>query len=269
MWRQQPLLAALFLIGGCAWPVQQRINQVGSSLADHPYDTAPESQSKAAKSPPVPGPYDSSSSSPRSGQQTAPVPDVPTDVQAVAWMGSKADRARPEADLTDDGVQTAAWTESQTEPGSKGAGQRQLDLNIPPQFPGSEAPRVELSRDQATLERNIERIYPELPPLPVEPAVQPGPDGKAYTLSDLQRLAAANSPALRQAVSDVEAANANLVQAKTYNNPTFTWLFDPANNNSTSNTQGAAIDQVIRTAGKQKLGVAAVQKDLDNAELAP
>jgi cobalt-zinc-cadmium efflux system outer membrane protein len=87
-------------------------------------------------------------------------------------------------------------------------------------------------------------------------------------LSDLQRLAAANSPALKQAVSDVEAAQGNLLQAKTYANPTLTWVFDPANNNSTANTQGAALEQVIQTAGKQKLGVAAAQKDLDNAELA-
>ena len=51
--------------------------------------------------------------------------------------------------------------------------------------------------------------------------MQPGPEGKPYTLADLQRLAAANSPTLRQAASDVEAAKGNLIQAKTYPNPTF------------------------------------------------
>ena len=266
MWRQHLLLlTGLFLASGCAWPVQQRINQVGRGLADHPYDTAPESPTKAAKSPAEPASNDSSSTSPRSGPN---VPDVPTDVRAVAWMGSKPDPARRDVPLADDGVQTAAWEEPETEPSSKGEPKRKLDLNIPPQLPGSEAPRVVLSKDKDALERDIERIYPELPPLPVEPHVQPGPEGRAYTLGDLQRLAAANSPTLRQAVSDVAAAEGNLVQAKTYANPTMSYLFDPANNNSTSNTQGMALDQVIRTAGKQKLGVAAAQKDLDNAELA-
>ena len=81
-------------------------------------------------------------------------------------------------------------------------------------------------------------------------------------------MAAANSPTLRQAVSDVEAAKGNLIQAKTYSNPTFSYLVDPSNNNSTAGVQGAAIEQVIRTGGKQRLGVATAQKDLDNAVLA-
>ena len=81
-----------------------------------------------------------------------------------------------------------------------------------------------LPRDTAAAAREIDRIFPELPPLPVEPKVQPGPEGKPYTLADLQRLAAANSPTLRQAASDVEAAKGNLIQAKTYPNPTLaTW----------------------------------------------
>ncbi len=73
---------------------------------------------------------------------------------------------------------------------------------------------------------------------------------------------------MRQAVSDVEAAKGNLIQAKTYPNPTFSYLVDPSNNNSTAGVQGGAIDQPIITGGKMKLGVAAAQKDLDNAILA-
>ena len=81
-------------------------------------------------------------------------------------------------------------------------------------------------------------------------------------------VAAANSPTLRQAVSDVEAAKGNLIQAKTYPNPVLSYLVDPSNNNSTAGVQGGAIEQIIKTGGKQKLGVAAAQKDLDNAVLA-
>jgi cobalt-zinc-cadmium efflux system outer membrane protein len=116
--------------------------------------------------------------------------------------------------------------------------------------------------------REIEHLYPELPPLPVEPQVLPGPGGKPYTLADFQRIAAANSPTLRQAASDVEAARGALIQAKSYPNPVVQYLQDPSNNNSTAGVQGGAIDQPIITGGKLKLGVAAAQKNLDNAILA-
>jgi cobalt-zinc-cadmium efflux system outer membrane protein len=164
----------------------------------------------------------------------------------------------------------AAWTETQAAPITPAVGdrQRKLDLNIPPQLPGSEAPRIVLPTERAAVDRAIDRTYPELPPLPLEPKVLPGPLGKAYTLADFQRLAAANSPALRQAAADVQAAKGNLIQAMTYPNPTFAYLIDPTNNNATAGVQGGYIDQVIKTGGKMKLGVAAAAKDLDNAMLA-
>jgi cobalt-zinc-cadmium efflux system outer membrane protein len=266
MLRQWLLIAGVFLASGCAFPVQQRINQVVAEIADHPYDSAPESAASRPKSRVAPTANDGTTSSDRANQKA--VPDVPTDVEAVAWMGSQSGRKRRHSDRANDGVEMAALTESQSEPSIPKGTPRKLDLEIPPQFPGSEALRIDLPKDQASLEPEINRIYPELPSLPVEPDVQPGPSGKPYTLSDLQRLAAANSPTLRQAVSDVEAAEGNLVQAKTYQNPTIGYLFDPANNNSTANTQGVFIDQPIRTAGKQKLSVAAAQVDLENSQLA-
>jgi cobalt-zinc-cadmium efflux system outer membrane protein len=194
------------------------------------------------------------------------VPDVPTDVMTTAWIeaGQKHQRTPPR----DEAVQTAVWRETQQEAGMAIATARKPDLNIPPQLPGSEAPRIEFPTEKAAAERAIDRLYKELPSLPTEPKVQPGPEGKPYTLSDLQRLAAANSPTLRQAVSDVEAAKGNLIQARTYPNPTLSYLVDPSNNNSTAGVQGAAIEQIIKTGGKMKLGVAQAQRDLDNAVLA-
>jgi cobalt-zinc-cadmium efflux system outer membrane protein len=114
----------------------------------------------------------------------------------------------------------------------------------------------------------IDRLYPELPALPVEPRPQPGPEGRPYTLADFQRLAAANSPTLRQAIADVKTAEGNLIQAKTYPNPTTGYFFDPTNNNATAGVQGGFVDQPIITGGKMKLAVASAQKDLDNAVLA-
>ena len=107
-----------------------------------------------------------------------------------------------------------------------------------------------------------------LPPLPVEPKPQPGSGGKPYTLEELQRLAAANNPTLVQAASDVQAAQGILIQAKTYPNPILSYLQDTSNNNNIAGVQGGTIDQTIITGGKMKLGVAAAQKDLDNAVLA-
>jgi cobalt-zinc-cadmium efflux system outer membrane protein len=253
------LISALFLLSGCLWPVRQTVDQRVCDLAQQSYDTAPASATDKSKhSQAGPGGRDNSRGAP-SDQDGAAVPVVPTDVETTAWMESNGR-------FPDEGVDAAGWTEGESE--KSGPGGRKLDLNIPTELPGSEALRVELPKDKAELQGEIDRIYPELPSLPVEPKVEPGPDGKPYTLSDLQSLAAANSPTLRQAVAGVEVARGNLVQAQTYPNPIAGYLFDPANNNSTANTQGVFIDQPIRTGGKLKLGVAAAQQDLENAELA-
>jgi cobalt-zinc-cadmium efflux system outer membrane protein len=248
------LFASLVLAGGCTWPVRQETNRTLCDMANQPYDRAPDITPENVKafaeghtgSPKAP-------SATRDQEKTNPLADdIETDVQTTAWMES-----RP----------SSGDDEPVSGPGSREGRKRGLDLNIPPRVPGSEAPRVELPRD-ATLGAEIERIYPGLPPLPVEPKVLPGPEGKAYTLSDFQRLAALHSPTLRQAISDVQAARGNLVQARTYPNPTVGYLVDPTNNNSTAGVTGFFWDQPLRTGGKQKLGVATAQRALDNAQLA-
>ncbi|MGO8890104.1 MAG: TolC family protein, partial [Streptosporangiaceae bacterium] len=254
-------------MSGCAWPVRQTTDHVVCDLVNHPFDIAPEGVTEAAKPAETPK-GDGAFSSTRSGRKCTAVPEAPTDVQTSALLELQREPARRHMPLKDDAVQTAAWTQMQ--PGSRSPGDRQRtpDLRIPEKLPGAEAPEIKIPKDPVASGPAIERIYPELPPLPVEPTVQPGPEGMPYTLADLQRLAAANSPTLRQAVSDVEAAKGNLIQAKTYSNPVLSYLVDPSNNNSTAGVQGAAIEQIIKTGGKQKLGVAAAQKDLDNAVLA-
>ncbi len=189
-------------------------------------------------------------------------PDDPG--RTVLQQGS----ARGDRPLEDIRVRTVAWTQPQPASTDGGVPQRKLDLEISPRLPGSEAPRVVLPRERAAVEREIDRLFPELPPLPDEPKPQSGPEGKPYTLADLQRLAAANSPTLRQAVSDVKAAEGNLVQAKTYTNPVLSYMDVSSNNTNTAMAVGGAIDQPITTGGKLKLGVAGAQKALDNAILA-
>jgi cobalt-zinc-cadmium efflux system outer membrane protein len=282
MVRRLLLLFGLLAWSGCSWPVRESTDQAVLNLVNHPFDTAPENAAHAAgpSSPAAPPPApDHRSSNPQPEQRRAGAPEVPTDARTAALMESPPvpgpdpgpGPAQPAVSVKDGKVVlAAAWTEAQ-EPSALppvGAGQRKLDLNIPPQLPGSEAPRIVLPTERTAVDRAIDRVYPELPPLPLEPKVLPGPAGRPYTLADLQRLAAANNPALRQAASDVEAAKGNLIQAMTYPNPTFAYLIDPTNNNSTAGVQGGYIDQVIKTGGKMKLGVAAAAKDLDNALLA-
>lgn len=267
-WSVLLLLSASLPLAGCTWGARQNVDQTVCAMSNRAYDVAPElppptpppsGNAPAAETAPANAPPASQATAAANASARPAVPEVPTDVQTVAWMEGPRGGSGQDAMLS--GVQAAAWMQSPV-------GQRRLDLNIPTQIPGSEAPRVQLPRERGEVEAAIDRIYGELPPLPGEPKPQPGPDGKPYTLSELQRLAAANSPTLRQAAADVENARGALIQAKTYSNPTFSYLFDPSNNNSTAGVQGGALDQVIRTGGKQKLAVAAAQKDYENAELA-
>jgi cobalt-zinc-cadmium efflux system outer membrane protein len=141
-------------------------------------------------------------------------------------------------------------------------------LNIPPEVPGSEARRLELPREPGARQRAIEQLFPDLPPLGAEPLPVQGPNGRPYTLADLQQIAAANSPQLRQAASDVEAARGNMIEANAYPNPTVSYQFTPSNNGSSPGCDGFGIDQTIKTGGKLGLQRAAAEMDLHNAELA-
>ncbi len=206
-------------------------------------------------------------------QNDAVSSDAPVDVRADVWLNSPTIGILPDAASSTggaraSGLQTAAWLPPAADP--RFPERRKLELNIPSRLPGAEAPRVDLPpfEDKVARAREIDRIYPELPPMPAEPKPLPGPDGQPYTLTELQRIAAANSPALRQAVADVENARGAVVQARTYVNPTASYVVDPSNNNSTAGVQGFAIDQPIITGGKKKLSVASSQKDYENALLA-
>lgn len=194
------------------------------------------------------------------------------DVRTAAWLGGVADPGKSSiggertaaANQRPVVAQTAAWLPAQ----QPAAASENFELNIPRRLPGSETPRVELPEGELAQVEAIQQVYPPLPPLPVEPRPLPGPDGRPYTLTDLQRIAAANSPALRQAIADVQKAFGDMQQARTYANPTGTFFMDPNANNTSSGVNGLGIEQVIKTAGKQKLAAAAAQKDYENAQLA-
>jgi cobalt-zinc-cadmium efflux system outer membrane protein len=236
-------LSGMLLLSGCLYHAREETDKVVADLAARPYDLLPSTSSAAQIMPPVEAKPGATPSSPGPSLGAVNPPGPALDLQTTAWMqGNQVPQPPP--------------------------GAKKIDVTIPPEIPGSEAKRLELPKDPAARRREIERLYPELPPLPAEPTPQPGPGGQPYTLADLQQLAAAYSPTLRQAAADVEAAKGNLLQARAYPNPTVGWNVQPSNDGSTAGVQGPFIDQTIKFAGKIKLATAAAEMDLRNAELA-
>jgi cobalt-zinc-cadmium efflux system outer membrane protein len=227
------LLGGLLLLGGCHAPRLETIDQSVADFATRPLDVAP------AIAPPA------------------------SDTQPPA---SSAAAANPGA--ADQGIQAASLQAPGGAPTQVLPTLQRYQLEIPKAVPGSEAPLIKLPADRAEREKTIDRLYPDLPALPEQPVPQPGPDGRPYTLADLQQLAAANSPQLRQAASDVEAARGNLIQARAYPNPTVGYEGVANQSNTGTGAYGIWVDQVIKTGGKLKLQSAAAEKDLQNAELA-
>jgi outer membrane protein, heavy metal efflux system len=144
-------------------------------------------------------------------------------------------------------------------------------LRLPSQLPGADAPPIELpplTAPQAEKQKAWDRLYPPLPALGPEPPVQPGPGGRALTLSDLQNLAMNNNPLIRQAAADVKAARGAMIQAGAYPNPNLGYESDNIGTGSTAGYQGMFFEQVIKTGGKLRLAQAAARMDLANAEAA-
>ncbi len=246
-------IVATLLLSGCVYDTQQRVDQSVCALTGHPYDQQPPASSQPAVTPAVPPALPAA---PALSDRTAPPSNRVVPLPPIEDGQRRMD------------VHTVAWLDASSSSDKPSGGQTSLNLTIPTEIPGSEAPRIELPRSAAAKQREIERLYPELPPLAAEPVPVPGPNGRPYTLTDLQQIAAANSPQLRQAASDVEAARGTMIQANAYPNPTLSYQFTPSNDGSTPGADGFGIDQTIKTGGKLGLQRAAAEMDLHNAELA-
>jgi cobalt-zinc-cadmium efflux system outer membrane protein len=151
-------------------------------------------------------------------------------------------------------------------------------LKVPPGVPGAEAPPIVLPplpkpgqpltpELQKKLEEAAKKYFPPLPPVGPEFEPAPGPGGQPLTLADLERLARANSPLLRQAAADVRAAEGAWVQAGLYPNPSG-GLQGQTQGPGGGPIYGGFLGQTIKTAGKIRISQAAAKKDLDNARLA-
>src|SRR5271157_872364 len=201
-------ITVILLLSGCVYNTRSRVDQSVGELSSHVYDQQPPGQVSPPATPPaapaVPPPNAGASAAPRQAM----------DVRTAAWL-----QGEPAIN------QLAADQPANQQPAPMPAQRSRLDLSIPAAVPGSEARRIELSKDPATKQREIEQLFPVLPPLVAEPMPLPGPGGKPFTLSDFQQIAVVNSPQLKQAASDVEAARGNMMQAGAYPNPTLSYQF--------------------------------------------
>ena len=73
------------------------------------------------------------------------------------------------------------------------------------------------------------------------------------TLAELQQIAAENSPTIRQALHEIEAARGNAIQVGLPPNPFFGYEGDSANQMATAGIQGAYFGQTIVGWGKLRL----------------
>jgi outer membrane protein, heavy metal efflux system len=230
-------LSGLLLLGGCLYHVREQADEVVCTLAAQPYDLLPSAPAESKTG----------------GSTSAPTP------------AKKAEAAMaPALDL-----QTTSYMQAPSTLPQLPASKPKIMPQVPPELPGAEAtPIPRPPKEPKERQRWVEQLYPELPPLPAEPTPLPGPEGRPYTLADLQQIAAVNSPELRQAASDVKAAQGALIQARAYPNPTIGWNVQPSNDGETASLQGPFFDQKIIFAGKLKHAQAAAEMDLRNAELA-
>ncbi len=271
--RWPALICVLLLLGGCHAPPLQEIDQTVSNLASHPWDVAPTHTLEpvdagppaAAAAPAAPAPSEDAP------QALPPV----FDTQPAAAARAAPSAAAPGPRLSSspprrDNVVRASFTQPEsTAPDQVKQSLQKFELNIPKVVPGSETPLVTLPPDRDPQRpAAIARLFPQLPALPEEPRELPGSDGRPYSLADLQKLAVENSPALRQAISDIEAARGVLKQSVTYPNPTIGFETNPNNNNTGSATMGFFVDQVVKTGGKLTIAGAANLMNLRTAELA-
>jgi cobalt-zinc-cadmium efflux system outer membrane protein len=253
----------LVLAGGCSTAVRNETNAVVCERADRPVDTvvsavppSPKSYSESADAAPA---KESATQDRAAGAVTTgalPTPQTP-DAEPPPVRGARAE--------------IPAVLPDRAEPPKPSDTPRDR-LKIPGDLPGARIPPLELpSPDPAKRkerEEAIRRTFPDLPPLGDEPAVQPGPNGAPLTLTDLQRLALANNPALRQAAAQVQAARGNAVQAGLWPNPTVGFQGDNINTASSSGYLGLFVSQTIKTMCKPQLARASALIDVLNAELA-
>jgi cobalt-zinc-cadmium efflux system outer membrane protein len=244
------LAAALGLLAttGCLHPVTEKVDATVCSIAARPRDLDPE----RAAGEPAPLMLPSQSA-------------VPTAEAITPVVYSQSTSQPPPAGRDAAGQGGTANAPAATAPMPN-------RLTIPPGLPGANAPPLALPpltpENEAKRRDVISKLYPQIEPLGPDPKPEPGPDGRPYTLADLQRLGLTNSPLLRQAAANVEAARGAAIQAGAYPNPQVGFEQDTIYTAGGPGYVGGFVDQKIIMGSKLQLARAAATMDFKNAELA-
>jgi cobalt-zinc-cadmium efflux system outer membrane protein len=241
------VLATLLVLAGCHSAVQEQIDQTVCELASLPRDLQPLSHSGTVLpvSPTAP-PVDKHNAPPGSEESDKEVRRSPAVPHALQRVGLLQIDSKPSPDSSALTIPEELLPSGSVEP-----------IRLPPLGPETEQER----------KAAIERLYPPLPPLGEDDIDPPGPEGRPLTLADLQQLALANSPLIRQATARVEEARGNAVQAGLPPNPNVGYEGDTMGTTGGAGYQGGFFEQTIKTANKLQLARAAAAIELRNAEL--
>jgi cobalt-zinc-cadmium efflux system outer membrane protein len=240
-----PALALPVLLAGChCFPVEEKIDGAVCAVAAKPTDLEPNViADQKAYGPRVKAP-----------SPTLPVDYRPADQEPLPEPREDSPKEKQSGDI------------------KSNPGKIPIRLDVPPELlPGGPLAPVEIplpGQGAAKRKAAFDKLYPALPPLEDEPQPIPGPHGKPLTLADLQRLASANSPLLRQAAANVEAALGAAKQAGLPPNPVIAYEADNVATANTPGFQGGFIEQQFKIPNKLQLARSVAAMDLKNAELA-
>jgi cobalt-zinc-cadmium efflux system outer membrane protein len=217
------LLLPVLLLGGCLFPVNEKIDATVCDLASRPRDLQPQF-----------------------GADQSPLERAPESEKSESREKGKEDKGRKE-DVPE---------------------KLQRRLTVPRDLmPGAPVPPFPKRKKNTTEKEYYRELYPPLPPVGEDRPFPLGPEGRPLTLADLQKLAAANSPLIKQAVARREEARGNAIQVGLPPNPTFGFEDDTYGTTGGAGYVGFFVDQVIRTANKLQLARASAAADLRTAEL--
>jgi outer membrane protein, heavy metal efflux system len=145
-------------------------------------------------------------------------------------------------------------------------------FDLPAAIPGADANLVVIPQfdKDSTAEARAKIINDKYPVLRPVVASQTASDRPSVSLSELQQLALSNSPSIRLASANADAAYGQVIQAGLHPNPTVGYQADqvqPFLRGPTSGTgqHGVFVNQLIKTAGKRSLAQQVVGYDYINA----
>jgi cobalt-zinc-cadmium efflux system outer membrane protein len=232
------------------------------SMVQLPTRNAPERPREAAKvtrtEPPLARPVD-----PKPAEVVKREPSVPP-ATTTPDATPPPQRGKPIADSDQSDIVLA----KAEKPSDKDQLLRRLD--VPIELPGSPVKLIDLPPLAQVHEREeaIKIAFPPLPELGPDEPLAAGPDGKPFSLGELQKIGMANSPQIRQAIADRDTARGIAIQAGLHPNPNFGYEGDTMGTAGLAGYQGGYLEQTVKTAGKLTYARAAAAADVANADLA-